>query len=163
MPARPLAPETLQLIDAVREALAQHAPAAEVEEKAMFGCLVFMVNGKMCLGVEDDELLVRLPPHTHDTVAETPGLRPLSPRGGMQGYFLVSPTAYATRAAWNHWVQAALDFNPQARATPKRKSTSKPIADSQNRSKQRMPDKGKAAKIPKESRPRKMHPIFGSE
>ena len=163
MPARPLAPETLQLIDAVREALAQHAPAAEVEEKAMFGCLVFMVNGKMCLGVEDDELLVRLPPHTHDTVAETPGLRPLSPRGGMQGYFLVSPTAYATRAAWNHWVQAALDFNPQARATPKRKSSSKPIADSQNRSTQRMPDKGKAAKTPKESHQRKVHPIFGSE
>ena len=163
MPARPLAPETLQLIDAVREALAQHAPAAEVEEKSMFGCLVFMVNGKMCLGVEDDELLVRLPPDTHDAVAETPGLRPLSPRGGMQGYFLVSPTAYATRAAWNHWVQAALDFNPQARATPKRKSASEPLIDSQNRSTQRPSDKGKAAKEPKESRPRQVHPIFGSE
>lgn len=163
MSARPLAPETLQLIDAIREALAQHAPAAEVEEKSMFGCLVFMVNGKMCLGVEDDELLVRLPPDTHDAVAEMPGLRPLSPRGGMQGYFLVSPTAYATRAAWNHWVQAALDFNPQARATPKRKSTSKPLIDSQNRSTQRSPDKEKAAKVPKEPRPRKVHPIFGSE
>ena len=169
MPARPLAPETLQLIDAVRAALAQHAPAAEVEEKSLFGCLVFMVNGKMCLGVEDDELLVRLPPDTHDAVAETPGLRPLSPRGGMQGYFLVSPTAYATRAAWNHWVQAALDFNPQARATPKRKSASKPetenksAKDSQKRSTQRMPDKGKEPKTLKDPRPRKVHPIFGSE
>jgi hypothetical protein len=28
----------------------------------MFGCHVFMVDGKMCLGVENDELLVRLPP-----------------------------------------------------------------------------------------------------
>ena len=124
MPAKPIAPETLQLIDAVREALAAHAPGAEVEEKAMFGCLVFMVNGKMCLGVENDELLVRLPPDTHDAVAEMPGLRPLSSKGLMQGYFLVGPTAYATREAWQQWITQALAFNPLAKATPKRKSKS---------------------------------------
>ena len=57
MPARPLSDDTLQLIDAVRAALLE---AGEVEEKRMFGCHVFMVNGKLCLGVEGDELLVRL-------------------------------------------------------------------------------------------------------
>ena len=122
MPARPIPPETLHLIDAVRDALAAHAPGAEVEEKAMFGCLVFMVNGKMCLGVENDELLVRLPPDTHDAVAETPGVRPLSSRGLMHGYFLVGPAAYATREAWQGWIDGALAFNPLAKATPKRKS-----------------------------------------
>jgi hypothetical protein len=59
MPAKPIAPETLQLIDAVRDALQD---CTAVEEKTMFGCHVFMVDGKMCLGVENDELLVRLPP-----------------------------------------------------------------------------------------------------
>ena len=44
MPARPLSDDTLQLIDAVREALLE---AGEVEEKRMFGCHVFMVNGKL--------------------------------------------------------------------------------------------------------------------
>ena len=118
MPARPLSDDTLQLIDAVREALAEQG--SDVEEKRMFGCHVFMVDGKMCLGVEHDELLVRLPPITHAEVAETPGVRPLSSRGLMDGYFLVGPAAYATRAQWQHWIDAALAFNPLAKATPKK-------------------------------------------
>ena len=102
MPARPLSDDTLQLIDAVREALAEQG--SDVEEKRMFGCHVFMVDGKMCLGVEHDELLVRLPPATHAEVAETPDVRPLSSRGLMDGYFLVGPAAYATRTSrWPIW------------------------------------------------------------
>ena len=119
MPARPLSDDTLQLIDAVREALLD---AGEVEEKRMFGCHVFMVNGKLCLGVEGDELLVRLPPDTHAAVAETPGVRTLSSKGLMDGYFYISPAAYATRAQWQHWIAAALAFNPLAKATPKKKA-----------------------------------------
>ena len=119
MPARPIAPETLQLIDAVRDAL---AGCAEVEEKTMFGSHVFMVNGKMCLGVYQEELFVRLPPDEHALVAETPGVRPLSERGGMHGYFLIEPAAYATREQWQHWISGALAYNPLAKASPKRKS-----------------------------------------
>ena len=117
MPARPLAPETLHLIDAVRTALQDQV---DVVEKTMFGCHIFMVNGKMCLGVENDELLVRLPPAEHAVLAETPGLRPLSPKG-MHGYFFIAPAAYATRTQWQRWITAALAFNPLARATPSRK------------------------------------------
>lgn len=120
MPAKPLSDETLHLIDSVREALAEHG--AEVQEKRMFGCHVFMVDGKMCLGVEHDELLVRLPPSSHAEVAETAGVRPLSSRGLMDGYFLIGPAAYATRAQWQHWIDAALAFNPLAKATPKKKA-----------------------------------------
>ncbi|THT99658.1 TfoX/Sxy family protein [Lampropedia puyangensis] len=128
MPARPLAPETLHLIDAVRDALIDYT---DVEEKSMFGCYVFMVNGKLCLGVENDELLVRLPPSTHAEVAETAGVRPLSSKGGMDGYFFISPVAYATRTAWQHWIGSALAFNPLAKASPKRKKNmaAKPVDD----------------------------------
>lgn len=127
MPRRPLDPETLRLIDAVRLALAEQAVGVSVEEKTMFGCHVFMVDGKMCLGVENDELLVRLAPENHAQVAETPGLRPLSSKGLMDGYFLAGPAAYATRQAWQHWIDAALAFNPRAKATPKKKpKASKP-------------------------------------
>lgn len=125
MPRRPLAPETLQLIDAVREALAENVVGVDVQEKTMFGCHVFMVDGKMCLGVENDELLVRLPPASHAQIAEMPGVRPMSSRGLMDGYFLVGPTAYARREQWQHWISEALAFNPLAKATPKRKTASK--------------------------------------
>jgi len=153
MPARPISPETLQLIDTVRDAL---AGCADVEEKTMFGCHVFMVNGKMCLGVENDELLVRLPPQTHAQVAETAGVRPLSPRGGMQGYFLVGPSAYATREAWQYWIDGALAFNPLAKATPKKKP--KAAAESAD------PDPKDPKKQKRTAAPaRKRHSVFGSD
>ena len=151
MPARPIAPETLQLIDAVREALAE---CAEVEEKTMFGFHVFMVNGKMCVGVNNDELFVRLPPDEHGQIAETPGVRPLSSRGLMQGYFLISPAAYATREQWQHWIHGALAFNPFAKATPKRKSKSPP----------KTAEAADAAETePKPTTARKRHSVFESD
>ena len=156
MPRRPLAPETLQLIDAVREALAENLVGVDVQEKTMFGCHVFMVGGKMCLGVENDELLVRLPPQTHAQVAETAGVRPLSPRGGMQGYFLVGPSAYSTREAWQHWIDGALAFNPLAKATPKKKpKTAAKSAD---------PDPQDPKKQKRPAAPaRKRHSVFDSD
>lgn len=121
MPARPLSDEALHLITAVQDALAERLGARmDVQERQLFGCHAFMVNGKLCLAVKGDELLVRLPPQQHSATAETPGLRELDPRGGMAGYFWVSPAAYATRAQWRHWIDAALAYNPQAKATPRR-------------------------------------------
>jgi hypothetical protein len=38
----------------------------------------------------------------------------------MDGYFYISPAAYATRAQWQHWIAAALAFNPLAKATRKK-------------------------------------------
>ena len=122
MPARPVADETLQLIAAVRDALAEHLGGdASIEERTLFGCHAFMVHEKLCLAVKGEDLLVRLPPAEHEATAETPGLRELDPRGGMRGYFWVEPDAYATRAQWQRWIAGALAFNPQAKASPRRR------------------------------------------
>jgi len=119
MPARPLADETLHLIAAVRDALAERLGAdATVDERKLFGCHAFMVDGKLCLAVKGEDLLVRLPPQEHSATAEAPGVRELDPRGGMPGYFWVEPTGYATRPQWLHWVETALAHNPQAKASP---------------------------------------------
>ncbi|NIF82467.1 TfoX/Sxy family protein [Comamonas sp. Tr-654] len=171
MPAKPIAPETLQLIDAVRDALLD---CTAVEEKTMFGCHVFMVDGKMCLGVENDELLVRLPPASHAQIAEMPGVRPLSSRGLMDGYFLVGPTAYARRDQWLYWIGEALAFNPLAKATPKRKTASKAAnkADSRKPAAEESPGAPSTSSARKRSKPSpkpldadapRKHPIFDSE
>lgn len=118
MPARPLSDETLHLIDAVRTALEARS---DVDERTMFGCHCFFVDGKLCIGVKGDELLVRLPPSLHQEFQEMQNTRELSPGGGMKGYFWIEPNGYATRAQWNFWVQEALAYNPHAKATPKRK------------------------------------------
>ena len=131
MPAPPPPDEALHLIAAVRDALAERLDAqADVQERPLFGSHAFMVNGKLCLAVKGDNLLVRLPPDQHEAIAETPGLRELDPRGGMAGYFWVTPAAYATRAQWRHWIDAALAYNPSAKATRPRGKTAPGIPPS---------------------------------
>ena len=118
MPARPLRDETLHLIDAVRAALAQRS---DVDERRLFGSHAFFVDGKLCIAVKGEELLVRLPPGRHAEFQEMQATRELSPEGKMQGYFWVEPNGYATRAQWHFWLREALAYNPQAKATPPRK------------------------------------------
>ena len=129
MPARPLSDETQHLIDAVRSALAHRS---DVEERPLFGTHAFFVDGKMCLAVKGEELLVRLPPERHGELQEMQNTRELSPGGGMQGYFWVEPNGYSTRAQWNYWVDEALAYNPLAKASPRKKNktsaTSTPAA-----------------------------------
>ena len=120
MPARPLSDETLHLIDAVRTALAHRS---DVEERTMFGCYCFFVDGKLCIGIKGEELLVRLPPERQGELQEMQNTRELSPGGGMQGYFWVEPNGYTTRAQWNYWVEEALAYNPLAKASPRKKKT----------------------------------------
>ena len=118
MPARSISDETLHLIDAVRSALAQRS---DVDERMLFGSHCFFVDGKLCVGVKGEDLLVRLPPARHAEFQEMQATRELSPEGKMQGYFWVEPNGYATRAQWNFWLHEALAYNPQAKATPPRK------------------------------------------
>ena len=120
MPARPISDETLQLIDAVRTALGHRS---DVEERPLFGTHAFFVDGKMCIAVKGEELLVRLPPERHSEIQELQNTRELSPDGGMQGYFWVEPNGYATRAQWSFWLDEALAYNPRAKASPRRKPT----------------------------------------
>mgnify|MGYP001409817846 CR=1 FL=1 len=47
------------------------------EIKAMMGGLCFMVNGKMCLGVIDARLMVRLDPSTEVESLKRPGCKPM--------------------------------------------------------------------------------------
>ena len=123
MPARPLSDETLHLIDAVRTVLAHRS---DVQERPLFGTHAFFVDGKMCIAVKGNELLVRLPPDRHCALQEMQNTRELSPGGSMKGYFWVEPNGYATRAQWNYWIQEALAYNPLARATPPRKTKAPP-------------------------------------
>ena len=81
MPARPLADATLHLIDAVRAFLARRD---DVDERTLFGSYCFFVDGKLCIGVKGDELLLRLPPERHGEFQEMQNTRELAPGGGMQ-------------------------------------------------------------------------------
>ena len=156
MPTRPLSDETLHLIDAVRTALAQRS---DVGERTMFGCYCFFVDGKLCIGIKGEELLVRLPPDRHGEWQEMQNTRELSPGGGMQGYFWVEPNGYATRAQWDFWLREALAYNPTAKASAPRKrkaSTPAPSGPPASSSGSHRPSRPSTA-------PRKRHSIFDDD
>ena len=97
-----------------------------VEEKAMFGGLCFMVNDKMALGVEKDRLMVRLDPARYDEVMEKEGCRPMDFTGKvMKGFVFVDAGAVATKKKLEYWVKLALEYNKVARASKKKKPAQK--------------------------------------
>jgi TfoX/Sxy family transcriptional regulator of competence genes len=109
-----------KLADMTREIIA--ATHKNVEEKAMFGGLCFMVNGKMCVGVEKERLMVRLDPARYDEVIEMEGCRPMDFTGKvMKGYVFVDASVLKTRKKLQYWVSLALEYNKIAKASRKKK------------------------------------------
>jgi TfoX/Sxy family transcriptional regulator of competence genes len=109
-----------KLADRVREIIA--ATHKNVDEKKMFGGLCFMVNDKMCIGVEKERLMVRLDPAVYDEVMEKDGCHPMDFTGKiMKGYVFVDAYVVNTKAQLNYWVGLALAYNKIAKASKKKK------------------------------------------
>jgi len=108
-----------KLADRVRELIA--ATHHITEEKKMFGGLCFMVNDKMCIGVESERIMVRLDPALSDEVLEKDGCSPMDFTGKvMKGYVFVDSDVLKTNKQLNYWVQLALEYNPIAKASKKK-------------------------------------------
>ncbi len=99
-----------------------------VEEKSMMGGLMFMVNGKMCVGVGVGvgvgvvkyDLMARIGPQNHAAALQRKGCLEMDFTGRpMRGYVFVG--AEGTRGAKEpkHWVTLALAFNKEAKASRK--------------------------------------------
>ena len=107
------------LADRVREIIA--ATHNITEEKKMFGGLCFMVNDKMCVGVESERMMVRLDPDKYDEVMEKEGCQPMDFTGKiMKGYVFVDAEALKTKKQLDYWVQLALDYNRYAKSSKKK-------------------------------------------
>jgi TfoX/Sxy family transcriptional regulator of competence genes len=108
-----------KLADRVREMIA--LTHKNVEEKAMFGGLCFMVNEKMCVGVEKERLMVRLDPAKYDEAIEKEGCNPMDFTGRiMKGYVFVDVDALHTNKKLQYWIMQALEYNKIAKASKKK-------------------------------------------
>ncbi|MBL7752792.1 MAG: TfoX/Sxy family protein [Chitinophagaceae bacterium] len=109
-----------KLADQVRELIS--LTHKQVEEKRMFGGLCFMVNDKMCVGVESERLMVRLDPAVYEEVLEKEGCTPMDFTGKvMKGYVFVDIEALNTKKKLAYWIELALQFNKIAKASKKKK------------------------------------------
>lgn len=111
-----------KLADRVREQLSGQR---KLEEKRMMGGLTFMVNAKMCVGILNDDLMVRLAPEVYDEALERPGCRAMDFTGRpMKGFVFVDPEGAKGAKQLNYWIGLALDFNKKAKASKRKKSRS---------------------------------------
>ena len=80
----------------------------DVVERKMFGGLTFMVSGRMCCGVNRDELIVRLDPDREDEALTRAHARPMDLTGRpMRGFVTIGPKSL-TGARLNRWLQEAV-------------------------------------------------------
>jgi len=109
-----------KLADRAREIIA--LTHKKVEEKKMFGGLCFMVNDKMCIGVEQERLMVRLDPEKYDEAIEKEGCKPMDFTGKpMKGFVFVDIDALNTKRKLEYWIELALEFNKKAKPSKKKK------------------------------------------
>jgi TfoX/Sxy family transcriptional regulator of competence genes len=107
-----------KLNDKLREALA-HLP--KVEEKYMFGGVCYMLNGKMCIGVVEDEMMCRIGPDAYEEALEQDGCREMIFTGRpMKGYVFVANNGFKTKKQFDYWIGLSVAFNKHAKASVKR-------------------------------------------
>ena len=110
------------LAERVRELLT--TCTAPVQEKRMMGGLCFMVDGKMCVGVDKQRLMVRIDPEIYHSALSLKGAAPMDITGKpLRGFVFVDSTGTKSRSDLKGWVALALEFNPRAVASKPRRST----------------------------------------
>jgi len=113
-----------KLANMTRELISQ--THKNVEEKAMFGGLCFMVNDKMCVGVNKGRLMVRFDPAKNDEVMEKEGARPMKfTNRTMKGFAFVDENVLTTKKKLEYWITLALKFNKDAKSSKKKTAKKK--------------------------------------
>jgi TfoX/Sxy family transcriptional regulator of competence genes len=108
---------TEYLVERVRR---RFEKAGHVEEKKMMGGLVFMVNGKMCIGVDqdrktgEDRIMARVGEDAYEECLKKPGAQLMDFTGRpMKGFIFVYGDGIDADDDLDFWVEKALAFNEQ--------------------------------------------------
>jgi hypothetical protein len=111
-----------RLAERIRRVLASHK---NISERKMFGGIAFLVDGKMCVGVVNDELMVRVGKSGHTDALKKEHTRPMDFTGRpMSGFVYVAPAGVARGAALERWIAAGV--TGAEAAVPTRRRPAKP-------------------------------------
>ena len=127
------------------------AHRAGVTEKEMFGGIGFMLQGNMAVGVQGDDLMVRLDKAHHGDAVAEPHARAFTMGGRtMPGYILVAPGGTASDAVLGTWIDRAVAHAGTLAAKPGQEAKAKLAARAEERTKETGAAK---AKVGAKSRP----------
>lgn len=108
------------LSDRVRSCLKDNQ--ATFQEKKMFGGMCYMVDDKMCVGIINNDLMVRIEPENQDEFLQEKGCRMMDfTKRPMKGYLYISPEGVDMDEDLDKWVKRCLEFNPKAKSSKKKK------------------------------------------
>jgi hypothetical protein len=108
-----------QVADQVRELLVNEA---DVEEKTMFSGHCFLVNGRMCVCVNQEDLLCRIGHERMLEELENGRCRQMQMNGRASRDFVYVALADINGGMeLRYWIDLCLQFNPQAKAAKKKK------------------------------------------
>ncbi|MBN3581598.1 TfoX/Sxy family protein [Algoriphagus aestuarii] len=96
-------------------------------QKKMMGGLLFMVDDKMLMGINQDKhskqdrLMVRVGEKAEELCRKRTGCRSMEFTGRpMKGFVFVDPEGFDLDEDWEFWVEMALKYNPEAKSSKKR-------------------------------------------
>lgn len=96
------------LAERIREVLGD---TEDISEKKMFGGLAFLLSGKMFVGINGEDLMVRVGPAAYEAALARPGAREMDFTGKpMKGYVFVGPDGTEDDTNLQAWVKMAQAF-----------------------------------------------------
>lgn len=108
------------LVNKVREFLAE-IPNIEVEEKEMFSILNFMVNGKTCICVSGENLMLRFDPKLQEEISKRNGYETMLMKGKeYKGYCYINPEGFTKRLDFEYFINVCLDYNKVSKKSKKK-------------------------------------------
>ena len=108
------------LADRIRRVFSEQHVA--FEERKMMGGLCFMVDDKMCVGVNKEDLMARIDPETYRDALKRKGSREMDFTGRpMKRFVFVEPKGIDIENDLEYWIKLALVFNPKAKSSKKKK------------------------------------------
>lgn len=106
------------LVARIRRAL----PKGAITERAMFGGIAFLLDGKMFVGVATEDMMVRVGPDAYEDALGRAHARPMDFTGRpLTGYVFVAPKGTRTAAQVASWVRRAIAFVKTLPNKPKKK------------------------------------------
>ena len=113
----------INLVNKVREFLAE-IPDLEIEEKEMFAVLNFMVNGKTCVCVSGENLMLRFDPKLQEELSERTGYETMLMKGReYKGYCYINPEGFKDKKDFEYLINICLDYNKVSNKSEKKKKT----------------------------------------
>ncbi len=96
-----------KLADRVRTILGARK---DLVEKKMFGGLAFMLNGHMCVGVTQEDLMVRVGADAYQSALEKPHARPMDFTGRPLKGFVYVDGDRCDPQCLGEWVRASVEY-----------------------------------------------------